>query len=695
MSLDSLLRSGRQIVVLLEAESSAGPRYASNVGYVAAAADPVAPNRAYPDWLSEVPEVRQSLPDTLFGRSEIGWSDAIISNPKGVRDSWLDEAWDGRAVRLLVGDAGWTLDQFVPVFAGVATSLQATADGALRLAMSDPREQLNRPVQDTLIATGPAAGEPSPLCWGTVFNIEPVLIDAPSHTYRVHEGPVVAIDDVRVGGLTVSYTNNGDGTLTLGVFPDGRVTADVRGGLDAGVPLTTAAQLIRHISARVGVTEVDADAPLFQPERTNALVWSGDFGNPVWTKSIALGVARPSVLPPPSSAYLWTGNGSNSASIGWQAFVAAGETRTSSWWVERGSADTAALTDFGVFDLTGGLWVSFWRYDWSSGALSLIAGAGGTAAAKLVTSSGPNGGPVRRLTLTLSLPAGTCANALYPTGVPANTDSITLHGAQDEIGGNASAYIPTSTGPVTRAVCAPQPLGVYVSGRRNAIDVLDEIAQSVGAWWGFSGLGELTAAVAQVGAPALTLTPDDVAEFALQIERIDTPSWRRRVGYRRNHSVQTDGLFAAVPEDTRQRLGREWDVAEAGSIGTRTLHPLALDPDLESTLLVDGPEARAEAARRLAMFGVPARRFRAAAFRRAWPLCPGDTVRLTHPRFGLSAGRDLLVTSVSRRVSSRDTVLTLWAGGTLIASAPAVLATDLGEVISTEAGDWITVQEAA
>lgn len=512
MSLDTLLRSGRQIIVLLEAQSSAGPRYASNAGYVASATDPVAPHRAYPDWLIEVPEVRQSLPSGLFGRSDIGWSDATISNPSGVRDGWLDEAWDGRAVRLLVGAAEWSLDQFVPVFAGVATALQATAEGALRLAMSDPREQLNKPVQSALLASGPSAGQAVPLCWGTVFNVEPVLIDAAAHTYRVHESAVVAVDQVYVGGLPVSYTDNADGTLTLGVFPDGRVTADVRGGLDAGVPpvpLATAAQLIQHIAARVGVTSVDA-----------------------------------------------------------AAFV-------------------------------------------------------------------------------------------------------------------------------TLAVQAPQALGLYVSERANAIDVLDQIAASVGAWWGFDGLGRLTAAVSRVGVPALALTADDVGEFGVSLESVDTPSWRRRAGYRRNYSVQTDGLFAAVPEDVRQRLGREWDIAEAASPSTQALHPLALDPEIEDTLLSDGAQARAESARRLSMFGLPAKRLRVTAFSRAWTLRPGDTVRLTHPRFGLAGGRDLLVLAVQRRVSSRETVLTLWVGGTVIASTPTVLATEAGEVLATESGEWIIAQEAA
>ena len=509
MTLDQLLRSGKPITVLLEALSSAGPHYVSNVGYIASPTDPVAPNRSYPDWLVTVPEVRQSLPDGLFGRSAIGWSEAVISNPNGVRDAWLDDAWDGRAVRILVGDTSWSLDQFQAVFIGVATGLQTTPEGALRLEMSDPREQLNRPVQAALLTTGARVGEPVPLCFGTVFNIEPVLIDPVLHTYRVHESAVAGIDEVYVGGLPVSYTSHPDGTFSLNVFPAGRVTCDVRGGVIGGVAIHRADQLLRHFAERVGVTQFD------------------------------------------------------------------------------------------------------------DGSLA------------------------------------------------------------------------------TLATFAPQSLGVYLPDRANAIDVLDQVAASVGAWWGFDGLGKITAAVAQPGVPVLTLIPDDSAQFSLQIDRIDPPNWRRRIGYRRNYAVQTDGLFAAVDESVRARLGREWDVAEASAPSTRTLHPLATDPDLEPTFLVLGYESRAEAARRLALFGVPAKRVRMSAFARAWALRPGQTVRVIHPRFGLALGRDCLVTEVRRRVSSRTTELLLWAGGTFVAGTPTVLATETGQAVATESGELIDIQESA
>ncbi|MDP1696504.1 MAG: hypothetical protein Q8L45_01745 [Xanthomonadaceae bacterium] len=467
--IDALLRSGDPIVVLLEAESSAGPRYCSNAGYVSALDDATAPNRPYPDWLIGVPEIRDELPDGLFGRSSIGWSESVISNPAGIRDAWLNEAWDGRPVRLLIGAASWVLADFEVVFGGIATGLQADGDGNLRLQLRDAREALNRPVQAALLASGPAANEPRPILLGAVFNVEPPNIDAALHRYEVHDSTVTAIPDVRVGGLTVSYTADAaNGRFDLGVSPAGRVTTDVTG------PLSAAGQILAEIAARAGL----------------------------------------------------------------------------------------ALTD--------------------AAALSALDSA------------------------------------------------------------------------------APYALGLWIGERANTLDVLDEIASSVGAWWTVDALGRLTAAQAGIGTPVLILTADDFAAQKLELVDVQMPAWRVRVGYRHNWSVQTDGLFAAVAEDTRQRFGREYDIAEANDPSVQVLHPHARDPDVAGTLIVGAADAAAEAARRLALFGVQRRVYRAVCTRRAWPLRAGQTVTVQYPRFGLGAGVDLLITRVSRRLDSRTTEVTLW-----------------------------------
>ncbi|HYC65282.1 MAG TPA: hypothetical protein VEC14_11175, partial [Reyranellaceae bacterium] len=262
MTIEDLLKSSRPITVLLEAQNSNGPVYVSNTGYATEHDDATAPNRAYPEWLAKVPRMVEELPDDLVGRSSIGWSDAVIANDSGEIDDWGSYAWDGYAVQILIGAEDWPRADFVPVFAGVCTGIKPTDDGGWRLQLTDHRELLDGAVQETLMGTGPNANEPMPLVYGEVFNIEPVLVDASTHTYRVHEDNPQSIDAVRAGGLPVGFTNNGDGTFSLTANPQGaRITCDVKGAKVDGVYITRADQILRALAARRGVAAFD-DAAL-------------------------------------------------------------------------------------------------------------------------------------------------------------------------------------------------------------------------------------------------------------------------------------------------------------------------------------------------------------------------------------------------------------------------------------------------
>lgn len=478
MSLDTLLRSNNQITVLLEAQSSGGARYASNTGKTCSMTDSVAPNRAYPDWLTQVPEIQEKIPEELFGRSEIGWTECVISNPNGIRDSWLDEAWDGRDVTIKIGVKDDDLADFETVFIGVATGIQANGEGDLRLTFSDSRERFNRPIQELLLTAGPQSGDPYPITFGDVFNVEPPNTDTANHRYPVHDEAVSAIPDVRVGGLTVPYTPSvANGRFDLNVAPAGRVTADVTG------PLSTAADFFQEICSRIGT---------------------------------ALGITI--------------------------------------------SVDSSAMSAL---------------------------------------------------------------------------DSA-----------------------------APYGLGLWVLGRQNAIEVLDSIAVSVGAWWRFDSLDRFTAKVADIGTPTFSLTTDDIQLNGVQVEEVIIPRWRTRLGYHKNWAIQTDGLFAAVAEDDRQRFGVEYDISEVqdpNSPDAKSVHRLAKDPDIEGTLIVAQADADTECARRQELFGVLRKLFRIKATRRSWQIHAGDTVRVTYPRFGLDSGVDMLVLQISKRLDSRFTEFLAWA----------------------------------
>ena len=89
-------------------------------------------------------------------------------------------------------------------------------------------------------------------------------------------------------------------------------------------------------------------------------------------------------------------------------------------------------------------------------------------------------------------------------------------------------------------------------------------------------------------------------------------------------------------------------------------HADAQDPEPVPLLLDLEADAQAEAARRLALMRVRRSVFHATAKAQPLQLDLGQTVQLTHPRFGLSAGRLVLVVGLSEAARVNVVDLDLW-----------------------------------
>jgi len=169
----------------------------------------------------------------------------------------------GLPVIIRCGDVRWPLAQFGVVISATADALRATSFDTVQLTLRDTAELLRRQLQTTLINVGPNAGQPVPMCLGRCFNITPILIDAATRTYQVHDGAIHAITAVRENGVAIPYSVNlAAGTFTLTNNAKGRVTADVDGAKPAGVWLQTAAQMIIHLLGRFGIAEPSGLATL-------------------------------------------------------------------------------------------------------------------------------------------------------------------------------------------------------------------------------------------------------------------------------------------------------------------------------------------------------------------------------------------------------------------------------------------------
>ena len=149
-----LRADNRDRVVLVEAEAFSGgtavTRYMATAPFVTTGSDTPA-HTPYEDLVLDVPYIRTALAEVLRGRSLISYGDIDIDNSSGARDAWLTDAWDGRAIRMFLGDARWPKADFRLVFSGAIDDIQARDASTLTLRIRDRQLLLDVPACTTLI----------------------------------------------------------------------------------------------------------------------------------------------------------------------------------------------------------------------------------------------------------------------------------------------------------------------------------------------------------------------------------------------------------------------------------------------------------------------------------------------------------------------------------------------------------------
>jgi hypothetical protein len=192
-------------------------------------------------------------------------------------------------------------------------------------------------------------------------------------------------------------------------------------------------------------------------------------------------------------------------------------------------------------------------------------------------------------------------------------------------------------------------IGLYLSDDTTVLAALDQVAASVGAWWGVDGVGTVRLQVLDVpnAEPVLSITANDMVEPPARQRTTDPsrglPIREQVIRYRRNYTVQTTDLAAGVSEVRRAQLAQEWRSAAVARASVATMHLLA-ESVTEDTLFVAESDALAEATRRMRLRGVQRHRFDVLLqlTQRTMQLQLGDVIGIDHPRFGLSVqGNDV------------------------------------------------------
>lgn len=221
------------------------------------------------------------------------------------------------------------------------------------------------------------------------------------------------------------------------------------------------------------------------------------------------------------------------------------------------------------------------------------------------------------------------------------------------------------------AAIGTDPVAAYIDTPKSGLDLLKGLLNS---WCGYvtsNRLGQIV--VGKITTPSneatglLVLDQSNVSGEIIVTSDI-AKSLTLRLAGRKNHSVHTDAEIASsVPDDLSAALQTPFGATVTGApISTdpvSSAYLAAIAAPAQETAHMDVEAMQAEA-NRVATLWRPARNFYLVQAildaTTADQLEPGQTVTLVWPRWGLDAGKNLLVIGVRSRFFSRRVDLKLW-----------------------------------
>jgi hypothetical protein len=236
---------------------SIGTEYMATMPFVSLPSDSPA-NQSYAARIKSIPQFSQAMTDVLNGVTTANAGTIDVFSIDAVTDSWLfSRDWVGRSITMLLGDSTWARSDYRRVWSGVTGGVGLSGTNTFQFQARDSQHLLAQPTIVTTIATGPDTGKPWPQAYGICLNLTPVLLDAATHKYGVHDGSIQSVDTVYQAGVSISFTPGAaTGTFTLASAATGTITCDVHGANPGGVFLQTAAQLLQHFATVRGAFPV-------------------------------------------------------------------------------------------------------------------------------------------------------------------------------------------------------------------------------------------------------------------------------------------------------------------------------------------------------------------------------------------------------------------------------------------------------
>ncbi len=250
-------------------------------------------------------------------------------------------------------------------------------------------------------------------------------------------------------------------------------------------------------------------------------------------------------------------------------------------------------------------------------------------------------------------------------------------------------------------VITASPCGRYVDEVTPASVLLDEIAETVGAWWGLNNQGEFrfVQLANPSGTPVHYFTEFDIelgsfSRLPTKDQNNGLPGYKSVLRYNKNYTVQSSDVAASVTDARRGVITQEWREQDAYRTDVLSVHALAVVIRAD-TLHQQRAYAATEGIRRLALRAVTRQRYDITVqYTNATAAIDlGDVVSLRHPRFNLftegsDTGRLCTVIGIQPDARARRIRFTLWCS----AFGQSNLMTEDDEYLLTEAGDYLITE---
>lgn len=209
-------------------------------------------------------------------------------------------------------------------------------------------------------------------------------------------------------------------------------------------------------------------------------------------------------------------------------------------------------------------------------------------------------------------------------------------------------------------------VGLYVDDTRTVIAAMDEVAQSVGAYYGFNPAGKMIMGVwaAPTGTPKASIVESQIGKDYQRRPARDNaiPVWSVSLGYQKFCTTQASGLAGSVTADRKQALALEYRKLVTSDSAVKLQYLLATSMEV-NTLLIDATAAAVESARVLALHKVQRECYEVAVpvqLIATAGLGLGDVVTLTLDRFGLGSGKLMRVQGIALELARNRATLILW-----------------------------------